>query len=52
MATFEAGLIPHVRQELIHQDPSLTYQASRTRAKQLRTRIGLKRAPSRFLCDH
>ena len=34
MATFEAGLIPHVRLELIREDPSLTYQASRTRANE------------------
>ena len=33
MVTFEAGLIPHVRLEVIREDPSLTYQASRTRAK-------------------
>ena len=33
MATFENGLIPPVRVELLREDPSLSYQASRTRAK-------------------
>ena len=33
MATFEHGLIPPVRGELIREDPSLVYQASRIRAK-------------------
>ena len=33
MASFEAGLVPHVRLELIREDPFLTYQVSRTRAK-------------------
>ena len=37
MATFEAGLSPHIRLELIREDPSLTYQASRTRAKKHET---------------
>ena len=39
MVTFEAGLIPHVRLELIREDPSLTYQASRTRAKKHETNV-------------
>lgn len=33
MATFESGLIPQPRVELIRENPSLTYQLSRTRAK-------------------
>ena len=37
MATFEAGLILNVRPELIREDPSPTYQASRTRAKKHET---------------
>ena len=37
MAAFEAGLIPHVRLEHTREDPSLTYQASRTRAKKHET---------------
>ena len=45
MATFEAGLIPHVRLELIREDPSLTYQASRTRAKKHETNA-LRAAPT------
>ena len=45
MASFEAGLIPHVRLELIREDPSLTYQASRTRAKKHETNA-LRAAPT------
>ena len=45
MATFEAGLIPHVRLELIREDPSLTYHASRTRAKKHETNA-LRAAPT------
>ena len=37
MASFEAGLVPHVRLERIREDPSLTYQASRTRAEKHET---------------
>ena len=37
MATFENGLIPPIRVELICEDPSLTYEASRTRAKKPET---------------
>ena len=33
MASFEAGLVPDVRLERFREDPSQTYQASRTRAK-------------------
>ena len=45
MATFEAGLVPHIRLELIREDPSLTYQASRTRAKKHETNA-LRAAPT------
>ena len=45
MATFETGLIPHVRLELIREDPSLTYQASRTRAEKHETNA-LRAAPT------
>ena len=37
MATFENGLITPIRVELIREDPSLSYQASRTRAKKRET---------------
>ena len=33
MATFEAGLAPHVRLIFCREEPFLTYQASRSRAK-------------------
>ena len=46
MATFEAGLVPHIRLELIREDPSLTYQASRTRAKKHETNA-LRAAPTK-----
>ena len=36
MASFEAGLVPHVRLEHIREYPSLTYQASRIRDKKTR----------------
>ena len=45
MASFEAGLVPHVRLEHIREDPSLTYQASRTRAKKHETNA-LRAAPT------
>ena len=45
MPSFEAGLVPHVRLELIREDPSLTYQASRTRAKKHETNA-LRAAPT------
>ena len=48
--TFEAGLVPHVRLELIREDPSLTYQASRTRAKKPETSTSIRDRPLRF--DH
>ena len=37
MATFGAGQIPHVRLELSCEEPSLTHQASRSRAKKHET---------------
>ena len=45
MASFESGLVPHVRLEHIREDPSLTYQASRTRAKKHETNA-LRAAPT------
>ena len=45
MATFEAGLIPHVRLELTREDPSVSHQTSRTRAKNHETNA-LRAAPT------
>ena len=45
MAPLEAGLVPHVRLELIREDPYLTYQASHTRAKKHETNA-LRAAPT------
>ena len=45
MASFEAGLVPHVRLELIGEDPPLTYDTSRTRAKKHETNA-LRAAPT------
>ena len=51
MATSEAGLVPHVRPELIREDPSLTYQASRTRAKNQETNaLRVAPSPSSTMC--
>ena len=45
MATFGAGQIPHVRLELSCEEPSLTHQASRSRAKKHETNA-LRAAPT------
>ena len=37
MASFESGLLPQIRVELIREDPSVTYRASHTRAKKHET---------------
>ena len=45
MATCEAGLIPHVRLKRIREDPSFTYEDSRTQSEKHETNF-LRAAPT------